>query len=325
MVGTRSWSEQYVSASPTAAQIFAALDVDDSGFISIDELLFFGKECGAYWADWPASSVLELAGASGASAEVERLSSAEFEHFCEAAAPWGHGERARTFVLEGFKRRALLDPFDPALVEAAFSALDIDDVSASGYVELSELLHFSSEIGAGWSQAACEALLGRMDADGDLKISLSEFESFVRQVGLHGCQQEVAAFIQAGEERRKLIDPYDETKVRLAFRALDIDDSGYIELSELVHFGAAVGAGWTPAACEKLLGCMDTSGDRKISMSEFEAFMREVGLHCCHDEVEAFIKVCSAFSSQVRRSLSSTEEDVLNVDSEEDPTGVQSI
>ena len=188
---SRSWSEQYVSETPSWSQVFAALDVDDSGSISLDELLYFGKEVEAYWADWTHESVVEL---SGATAGATGLSLTEFSQFCEAAAPWGATDAVRTFVEVGLKRRALLDPFDPARVEAAFHALDIDD---SGYIELPELLHFGSAIGAGWSQAACEALLGKMDTDGDHKISLSEFDAFVGEVGLHGCHEEVAAFIQA--------------------------------------------------------------------------------------------------------------------------------
>lgn len=69
--------------------------------------------------------------------------------------------------------------------------------------------------------------------------------------------------------------------------------SGYIELSELVHFGAAVGAGWTPAACEKLLGCMDTSGDRKISLSEVGDTLR----HAC-----ASVVPLNGFSIECRSS-----------------------
>ena len=196
-----------MSESPSWAQVFAALDVDDSGSVSLDELLYFGKECEAYWADWTHESVVELAcAAEGA----DSLALTEFSTFCEAAAPWGATDAVRTFVEAGLKRRALLDPFDPARVEAAFHALDIDD---SGYIELPELLHFGAAIGAGWSQSACEALLGKMDTDGDHKISLSEFEGFMSEVGLHGCHEEVAAFIEAGEARRKLADPYDKSQV----------------------------------------------------------------------------------------------------------------
>ena len=65
-------------------------------------------------------------------------------------------------------------------------------------------------------------------------------------------------------------------QVARAFRALDIDDSGYIELPELLHFGAAIGAGWSQAACEALLGRMDADGDRRISLAEFEGFVSEV-------------------------------------------------
>ena len=83
----------------------------------------------------------------------------------------------------------------------------------SGFIDLDELLHFGASVGAGWSRAACEALLNKIDTDGDAQISLSEFESFMSEVGLHGCGEEVAAFIEASEMRRKLADPYDEAQV----------------------------------------------------------------------------------------------------------------
>jgi len=195
---SRSWSEQYVPECPSWGHIFRALDVDDSGHVSLDELIFFGRQCEAYWADWPPENLLELAGASSS---ATGLTMPQFVQFADAAAPWGAADLVRAFVEQGNQRRALLDPFDPARIEAAFKAVDIDD---SGYIELSELLHFGSVIGAGWSQAACEALLGRMDTDGDRKISFAEFDAFVREVGLHGCHDEVSNFVQAGKVRRAL-------------------------------------------------------------------------------------------------------------------------
>ena len=68
---------------------------------------------------------MELAGASsGASA----LTLAQFTQFCEAAQPWGEADQVREFVEAGLKRRAWLDPFDPARIEEAFRAIDLDDV-----------------------------------------------------------------------------------------------------------------------------------------------------------------------------------------------------
>ena len=74
----------------------------------------------------------------------------------------------------------------------------------SGFIDLDELLHFGASVGAGWSRAACETLLNKIDTDGDANISLSEFEGFVTEVGLHGCSEEVAAFIEAGTLRRSI-------------------------------------------------------------------------------------------------------------------------
>ena len=65
----------------------------------------------------------------------------------------------------------------------AFKSIDLDD---SGEIDLDELMHFNEETGAGWNEAFCKQLLGKMDADGNCKISFEEFEAFIGQVGLHG-------------------------------------------------------------------------------------------------------------------------------------------
>ena len=41
---------------------------------------------------------------------------------------------------------------------------------------------------------ACQSLLGKMDKDGDQLVSFSEFDGFLREVGLHGDKGAVAAF-----------------------------------------------------------------------------------------------------------------------------------
>lgn len=94
------------------------------------------------------------------------------------------------------------DPYNQETIELAFKAIDLDD---SGEIDLDELMHFSTQTQAGWTETFCKQLLGKMDADGNLKISYDEFETFIGQVGLHGLRSAVDAFILAGEERKNAI------------------------------------------------------------------------------------------------------------------------
>eukprot|EP00316_Scyphosphaera_apsteinii_P002097 CAMPEP_0119324314 /NCGR_PEP_ID=MMETSP1333-20130426/62826_1 /TAXON_ID=418940 /ORGANISM="Scyphosphaera apsteinii, Strain RCC1455" /LENGTH=287 /DNA_ID=CAMNT_0007331993 /DNA_START=68 /DNA_END=931 /DNA_ORIENTATION=+ len=279
--------------------VFRAIDVEDAGAVGIDEVLQFGRTVNAYWADWPPAACAELAGcAEGTNSFTET----EFAVFLEGLRPWTpDADLVATFVDAGMSRRVLVDPYNSRRIEQAFRAMDLDD---SGQIDIAELLHFGAKIGAGWSKAACDTLLGRMDTDGDAKISLTEFAEFINKVGLHGCHEEVAAFVEAGAANRALVEPISEETIRKAFRAIDLDDSGQIDLAELLHFGATTSEGWSRATCEAILGRIDTDGDSNVSLEEFTAFVSDVGLHGCHKEVAAFIE-----AGEARRSLTKADSD----------------
>ena len=120
------------------------------------------------------------------------------------------------------------------------------------------------------------------------------------QQGLHGCYAEVSTFIEEvgtetsnsthsacrptqfactpmqGVARRAAVRRLTDEQTASLFAAIDVDGSGAIELSELMAFGRAIGAGWSREACVSLLGKMDSDGDLAISLQEFRAFVSEV-------------------------------------------------
>ena len=81
-----------------------------------------------------------------------------------------------------------------------------------------------------------------------MPLSLTEFGAFCDAVKISDLDQKrVAEFVAAGNARRAAADPFDAARISRAFKAIDLDDSGQIDLDELVHFGQAVGQGWTRA------------------------------------------------------------------------------
>ena len=159
------------------------------------------------WADWSPSSVDELLGRGSFYAGMP-LSLTEFGAFCDAVKISDLDQkRVAEFVAAGNARRAAADPFDASRIARAFKAIDLDD---SGQIDLDELLAFGQAVGQEWTRAACQSLLGKMDKDGDQLVSFSEFDGFLREVGLHGDKGAVAAFLEAGEERRRSVGAADE-------------------------------------------------------------------------------------------------------------------
>ena len=109
----------------------------------------------------------------------------------------GAPEAVAAFIAGGEARRRCVEPFDQEQIGGAFTAIDLDD---SGAIDFDELLAFGHMIGmSAWTPAACEALLQKVDTDGDRRISREEFATFVAEVGLHGCHAEVDAFVRAGK------------------------------------------------------------------------------------------------------------------------------
>ena len=190
-----------------AYALFRAIDIDDSSAVPGEELLLCGAALGAHWADWAPAAVDELLGRGSFYAGMP-LSLTEFGAFCDAVKISDLDQkRVAEFVAAGNARRAAADPFDAARIARAFKAIDLDD---SGQIDLDELLAFGQAVGQEWTRAACQSLLGKMDKDGDQLVSFTEFDGFLREVGLHGDKGAVAAFLEAGEERRRRVGAADE-------------------------------------------------------------------------------------------------------------------
>ena len=112
----------------------------------------------------------------------------------------------------------------------------------------------------------------------------------------------VESLVEAGERRRQLLDPFSETRIEAAFDAIDLDDSGAIDMDELLHFARASGLDWDAEACARLLGKMGT--DESISRDDFRNFFKTVGLHGAPEAVAAFIAVGSGVKSRLSRQCS---------------------
>ena len=62
---------------------------------------------------------------------------------------------------------------------------------------------------------------------------------------------------------------YSEDELRVAFRQLDQDGSGYIQADELADIMHKMGRRHDKSQIDAIVRSVDTSGDRKISFDEF--------------------------------------------------------
>ncbi|KOO32228.1 hypothetical protein Ctob_011108 [Chrysochromulina tobinii] len=213
--------------------MFTALDVDDSGQVTLEEILLLGNVVDAPFVLWSPEQFCEAAGAAKG---AKSLNQEEFAKWYDAVQPsWSVDAEELTMLIDGgHSARARSDPFNHETIELAFKAIDLDE---SGEIDLDELMHFSAETNAGWTESFCKSLLGKMDADGDLKISFEEFETFIGQLhskapdmtkrscGLAptGLRSAVDAFITRGEARKVAIDANLSGREEEAAAAVPLD------------------------------------------------------------------------------------------------------
>ncbi|EOD22726.1 hypothetical protein EMIHUDRAFT_95369 [Emiliania huxleyi CCMP1516] len=198
--------------------------------------------------------------------------------------------------------------FSDTWASKLYRATDLDDSNA---VEVDEILLLGQALGyywGSWEPSAVLELLGQ-DASTPALSTLSH-EEFVRFISL-ACDEaevpperdaKVESLVEAGERRRQLLDPFSETRIEAAFDAIDLDDSGAIDMDELLHFARASGLDWDAEACARLLGKMGT--DESISRDDFRNFFKTVGLHGAPEAVAAFIAVGSGVKSRLSRQCS---------------------
>ena len=180
--------------------------------------------------------------------------------------------------------------FSDTWASKLYRATDLDDSNA---VEVDEILLLGQALGyywGSWEPSAVLELLGQ-DASTPALSTLSPERD-----------AKVESLVEAGERRRQLLDPFSETRIEAAFDAIDLDDSGAIDMDELLHFARASGLDWDAEACARLLGKMGT--DESISRDDFRNFFKTVGLHGAPEAVAAFIAVGSGVKSRLSRQCS---------------------
>ena len=94
-----------------------------------------------------------------------------------------------------------------------------------------------------------------------------------------GCVQACLLDLAGGSPARRPAPRARRTLLEDTFRFIDTDSSGFIDMDELVSFGAFTGRNWTPEYVRVLLKSIDTDGDGQVSPDEFLAF--------CDKEVRA--------------------------------------
>ena len=87
--------------------------------------------------------------------------------------------------------------------------------------------------------------------DDDEGLGQIEFEEFARAMSA------------------KVYRKYSEDDLRLAFRQLDQDNSGYIQAKELEAVLQRMGRRLSKAEIDSMVKTLDTTGDGKISFEEF--------------------------------------------------------
>mmetsp|Transcript_31639 Transcript_31639/g.63199 ORF Transcript_31639/g.63199 Transcript_31639/m.63199 type:complete len:218 (-) Transcript_31639:282-935(-) len=203
--------------------LFHALDVGDDAAVPIVDILLFGGTLGAHWtsSSWTVERCTKVAGAAEGTTTFDKAQFIAFMSGVNAVQPWEvDAEELRALVDGQLCARNQMTPHSDDIIDDAFDAIDLDD---SGLIDLDELLHFGSSVGANWTPAFCASLLGRMDTNGNGGISRDEFAAFLQTAGLHGCHDEVTAFIRAGTMRQAAAAMRDPTARQDAEDAEDAD------------------------------------------------------------------------------------------------------
>ena len=190
----------------SAEVLFSAICLDESGFVTIEELLLLSgqltdaadKESFGSSA-WTPKRIAEVAGAK---AKSKQLTQGEFAQLYKSVQPWMVEASQLTALVEASKRGKLkVGPVsnDLELVAKTFNAIDLN---GDGKIDVDELMIFGKKIGvAKWDRAVCNALLGRADKDGNGTISLDEFEIFLELIGLEGSYGQVERFVKAAQAK----------------------------------------------------------------------------------------------------------------------------
>eukprot|EP00980_Cylindrotheca_fusiformis_P002946 scaffold683_cov124-Cylindrotheca_fusiformis.AAC.15 len=140
-------------------------------------------------------------------------------------------------------------------MKTKFQEIDKDN---SGSIDKVELKQWAKKMGYGFTETEIDDICYEMDSTGNDKISLDEFIN-----GMAANREGNSYFVINGEI-------YME-KLKSEFRALDVDNSGYITRSDFRKLAKKAHYKLSKKELDRTMQSMDSNGDGKISFEEFMA------------------------------------------------------
>lgn len=155
-------------------------------------------------------------------------------------------------------------------LELCFKHLDRDN---SGFLTQNELLAIASKLNPIADIAEAKKTLEFMDSDGDNKVSLAEYlEAMVFLLSTLEAEQ-FEAKIHEMLAATHLSYFSREEKVMMAFRHLDVNNNGLLELEEIILLGQKLNPKTDEEAARKTIHMMDLDGDHQVNGHEFSVCM----------------------------------------------------
>lgn len=159
---------------PYLEEAFAILDDDNSGKVSLSELVEFGKFTGnQHWTEEEMADLLNTIDKDGDKA----LSMSEFKSFAHEQTAH-HSNTKFTQMLSGFLEVAKMrtgksERFD--LIKQVYDKIDLDHNMRLDKYEMKE---FGKFMNASFDDDKCAKLMDQMDLDGDGYVSFEEFTAY---------------------------------------------------------------------------------------------------------------------------------------------------
>ena len=131
---------------------------------------------------------------------------------------------------------------------------DLYDEDESGTIDISELPTLLRALGFTPTNAFCEQLMRKYDANADGTLGLEEFMTLVATEPLPGTAT--------------------EAELLRVFKLFDLDGNGTVSSDELVSAMTARGEPISLDEARAMVARVDTDGDRELNFAEFAAMMR---------------------------------------------------